>query len=116
MSAVMTTVPAARTEAASVSRRRRVGSWAAIWASTASARASEGVTSSEGESGPCSAWLRRSAATCAGSAVSSATTMTSVGPAGMSMAQESRTSSLAAVTQALPGPTILSTRVIDSVP
>ena len=109
-------MPAAASDAARVSRRRRVGSWRASSSSTASARAVEVVTSRAGESAPCSAWLSRSAATWTGSAVSSATTMTSVGPAGMSMAQRSSTSSFAAVTQALPGPTILSTRPIDSVP
>ena len=46
----------------------------------------------------------------------SAPTSTSLGPAGKSMAQAPKTSSLAAVTQALPGPTILSTEGILSVP
>ena len=42
--------------------------------------------------------------------------MTSDGPAGRSMPTPPTTSSLAAVTQALPGPTIWSTGRIDSVP
>mmetsp|Transcript_20356 Transcript_20356/g.56717 ORF Transcript_20356/g.56717 Transcript_20356/m.56717 type:complete len:302 (+) Transcript_20356:1264-2169(+) len=64
------------------------------------------------ESGPCSAWDSRSAATCAGFAPASATTNTSEGPAGISMdtmASEFCSSILAAVTNWLPGPRILST-------
>ena len=81
-----------------VARRRRTS------ASTASASASSGVTSRAGESGPCSAWVRRSAATVAGSAVASASTRPSDGPAGRSMPTSPTISILAAVTQALPGP------------
>ena len=43
------------------------------------------VTRIAGESGPCSAWVTRSAATSSGSAVSSARTMPSEGPAGRSI-------------------------------
>jgi len=53
--------------------------------STASARAVESVTRTAAASGSCSAWLIRSAAMCAGSAVSSARTAISVGPASASM-------------------------------
>ena len=54
-------------------------------ASTSSASRSDGVTSTLAASGSCSAWLIRSAATYAGSAVSSASTAISVGPASESM-------------------------------
>mmetsp|Transcript_14510 Transcript_14510/g.35525 ORF Transcript_14510/g.35525 Transcript_14510/m.35525 type:complete len:201 (-) Transcript_14510:402-1004(-) len=57
----------------------------------------------------CSACARRSAATVAGSAVSSAITSTSEGPASMSMAVPlCDTRLLAAVTHWLPGPTMMS--------
>ena len=46
----------------------------------------------------CSAWLIRSAATCAGSAVSSARIAISVGPASESMPMRPLSSRLAAVT------------------
>ena len=59
-----------------------------------------------GESGPCSACVSRSAATSRGSAVASARTRPSDGPAGRSMPTSPASSSFAAVTQALPGPTI----------
>ena len=48
--------------------------------STASASSAESVTSTAAASGSCSAWLIRSAATCTGSAVSSARIAISVGP------------------------------------
>ena len=64
------------------------------------------VTRSASLSGPCSAWARRSPATRPGSAVPSATTTTSLGPAGKSMRTRLETRSFAAVTYALPGPTI----------
>ncbi len=51
-----------------------------------------------------------------GSAVSSAITTTSLGPAGRSIPTWEETSSLAAVTYALPGPTIRSTAGMVSVP
>lgn len=53
--------------------------------STASARSTESVTRTAAASGSCSAWLIRSEATCTGSAVSSARTAISVGPASASM-------------------------------
>ena len=56
------------------------------------------VTSTAPASGSCSAWLIRSAATCAGSAVSSARIAISVGPASESMPIRPRSSRLAAVT------------------
>ena len=77
--------------------------------STASAKAASVVTRMAGESGPCSAWVMRSAATRRGSAGGAARTIPSDGPAGRSMPTSPQTSILAAVTQALPGPTIRST-------
>ena len=68
------------------------------------------VTRIAGESGPCSAWVSRSAATKSGFASASARTRPSEGPAGRSMPTSPASSSLAAVTQTLPGPTIRSTR------
>ena len=83
-------------------------------------RSTSGVTTrTTCESGPCSAWLRRSAATCAGGAPASATTSTSDGPAGMSMAtmaSEFWSVIFAAVTNWFPGPKILSTFGHVSVP
>ena len=77
----------------------------------------EGVTSRTVSSPlPCSAWARRSAATCPGSAVSSASTTISLGPASLSISTCPRTRRLAAATKALPGPTILSTAAIVRVP
>ena len=52
---------------------------------TASATERTVVTRTTWLSGPCSAWERRSEAAKAGLQVSSATTITSEGPAGMSM-------------------------------
>ena len=65
--------------------------------STASASAALSVTSTAPASGSCSAWLIRSAATCTGSAVSSARIAISVGPASESMPIQPRSSRLAAV-------------------
>ena len=56
------------------------------------------VTSTEAAFGSCSAWLIRSAATCTGSAVSSASTAISVVPASASIPTSPRTSRFAAVT------------------
>ena len=67
-------------------------------ASTASASSTESVTSTLAASGSCSAWLIRSAATCTGSAVSSARIAISVGPASESMPISPRSSRFAAVT------------------
>ena len=53
--------------------------------STSSARVSESVTRTDAASGSCSAWLTRSAATYAASAVSSARIAISVGPASESI-------------------------------
>ena len=63
----------------------------------------------QGSPTPCSAWVMRSAATVATSAAASARTSPSDGPAGMSIPTSPTTSILAAVTHALPGPTIRST-------
>mmetsp|Transcript_40042 Transcript_40042/g.87432 ORF Transcript_40042/g.87432 Transcript_40042/m.87432 type:complete len:218 (-) Transcript_40042:487-1140(-) len=56
----------------------------------------------------CSAWASRSAAITSGSAVLSARTSTSLGPASMSMPQKPFTMDLAAVTHLFPGPTMMS--------
>ena len=63
-----------------------VGTWRSSSAVTASARASLGVTRTLAAIGSCSDWLIMSAATNAGSAVSSAITAISVGPASESIA------------------------------
>ena len=67
------------------------------------------VTRTAAASLSCSAWDKRSAATCRGSAPSSATARISLGPAIMSMDTVPNTCFLASATKALPGPTILST-------
>ena len=63
-------------------------------ASTSSASRSESVTSTEAAIGSCSAWLIRSAATYAASAVSSARMAISVGPASESMPDDALEQSL----------------------
>mmetsp|Transcript_3742 Transcript_3742/g.15167 ORF Transcript_3742/g.15167 Transcript_3742/m.15167 type:complete len:204 (+) Transcript_3742:969-1580(+) len=99
-----------------------LGSAAACLATAAqiSSRLTSGVTTrTTWESGPCSAWERRSAATWDGCASLSAMTSTSEGPAGMSMdtiASEFCSVIFAAVTNWLPGPKILSTLGQVSVP
>ena len=65
---------------------------------TCSASRAESVTSTAAASGSCSAWEIRSAATCTGSAVSSASTAISVGPASESMLTRPFSSRLAATT------------------
>lgn len=89
-----------RPPSAAVTRSRCtvVGSWAASSASVAAASSSLGVTSTLPAISSCSAWLIRSAATCAGSAVWSARIAISVGPASASMPTRDRHSRLAAVT------------------
>src|SRR5262249_39631343 len=64
----------------------------------------------------CSACDNRSAATHCASARSSAMIRISDGPATESMSTAPNTCRLASATQALPGPTILSTRGTDAVP
>ena len=75
-----------------------VATWASSSASTASASAGDVVTSTDAAAGSCSAWLMRSAATCTGSAVSSARIAISVVPASESMPMRPRSTRLAAVT------------------
>ena len=102
-----------------MSRRGRAGSAASISRRTLPDELASVVTSITWESGPCSAWDSRSRATKRGLAPASAITMTSDGPAGMSSAAPAgsmATACLAAVTQALPGPKILSTLGMLSVP
>ena len=74
------------------------------------------VTRTQAEFGSCSACARISAATKLGFALESAIIPISDGPAGKSISALSRRSILAAVTKTLPGPTILSTFFMDSVP
>ena len=93
--------------------------WRSSSPATASINASEGETSSTCASTSCSAWLSRSAATVAGSALSSAMVINSDGPAGRSMPGppgSDETNALAAATQALPGPQIRSQRGISPAP
>mmetsp|Transcript_23790 Transcript_23790/g.60687 ORF Transcript_23790/g.60687 Transcript_23790/m.60687 type:complete len:291 (+) Transcript_23790:523-1395(+) len=95
-----------------VSLRGSASHWRPTSVATAPTSTPGSATSTACESGPCSACDSRSAATCAGLAPGSATTSTSEGPAGMSMAtmaSEFCSSILAAVTYWLPGPRILST-------
>ena len=68
-----------------ISRRGRRPVWRSSSWLTAAATCSLSVTSTTWLSGPCSAWESRSAATKAGRQVLSASTITSDGPAGMSM-------------------------------
>ena len=99
-----------------VSLRGRASSWASTAARTASANSRLSVTSTAEDSGSCSAWLRRSAATHSGFDFPSARTKISLGPAIMSMAVWPKTFRLAVATKTPPGPTILSTRGTVSVP
>ena len=82
---------------------------------TRAANRRSGVSTMDRASGSCSACAMRSAAIQRVSP--RAATMTiSVGPAWKSMGQSADTSAFAAATQALPGPTILSTRGTVAVP
>ena len=90
-------------------RRSSSSSWRATSSITARPSASEVVMSTAGEVGPCSAWPSRSAATSSGSALSSAITATSDGPASRSIPTRPNSWRLASATNALPGPTIMST-------
>ena len=78
--------------------------WRVAWtclpssATTSSASRSESVTSTLAAAGSCSAWLTRSAATYAGSALSSARIAISVVPASESMPTTPRSSRFAAAT------------------
>ena len=66
--------------------------------------------------GLCSACEMRSAATNSGLAVWSARTITSLGPAMLSISTSPKTCCLARATKRFPGPTILSTRGMPSTP
>lgn len=72
--------------------------WGASSASVAAASSSESVTRTAAAIGSCSAWLIRSAATCAGSAVASARIAISVGPASASIPMRPLRRRLAAAT------------------
>jgi hypothetical protein len=82
---------------------------------TALARRLLDVISTARASGSCSACATRSAASQSARPASETITI-SLGPAKKSMPQSRATSALAAATQALPGPTILSTRGTLAVP
>ena len=99
-----------------IASRGSCDSWRSTSAETASASAIESVTSTAQASASCSAWESRSAATYAGLHVPSATTRISLGPAIMSMFTRPKTWRFASATYALPGPTILSTFGMLSVP
>ncbi|SKV59353.1 Uncharacterised protein [Mycobacteroides abscessus subsp. abscessus] len=75
-----------------------VANCAEVSLTTASASAALSVTKTLAANTSCSAWLIRSAATCTGSAVSSARIAISVGPASASMPTSDRHNRLAAVT------------------
>ena len=75
---------------------------------TASASGRQVVNSQAGDSWPCSAWPTRSLATISASALSSAITATSDGPAKTSMPTLPNSARLASATNLLPGPTITS--------
>ena len=75
---------------------------------TLSASARLVVNSHAGDSWPCSAWPTRSLATIPASALSSAMTATSEGPAKTSMPTLPNNARLASATNLLPGPTITS--------
>ena len=83
---------------------------------TCDASFSEFVTKPQIVSVLCSAWDTRSTATSRGSAVVSAYTSNSVGPATMSIETVLEAINFAAVTNMPPGPTILLTGLTDSVP
>ena len=88
-------------------------------ASTAARTSSSQQISQASPSGPCSAWSTMSTATSSVTALASAMTTTSDGPAkleGTPTRPELATSRLACATRALPGPTITSTGRIESVP
>ena len=100
-------------------RRGETGTSSATAATTASATASSQVSSQASPSGPCSACSSTSMAACSVGVEPSATTTTSDGPAnadGTPTSPWPATSRLARATMALPGPTITSTGLIDSVP
>ena len=89
--------------------------WAMAAERTAFASRLLDVISTARASGSCSACATRSAAIQSARPVSETITI-SLGPAKKSMPQSRATSALAAATQALPGPTILSTRGTLAVP
>ena len=76
----------------------------------------DGYDAADGRRGRALPVRRARGPRCAASAPSEASTTTSDGPAGRSIATSRETSSFASFTNASPGPTILSTRGIGSVP
>ena len=90
--------------------------WRSTSASTCSNNASDVVTNTTTLSGPCSPCASRSAARNSASAVSSASTITSLGPGSRSMATAPTSWRLASTTKRLPGPKIFSTGFTLSVP
>ena len=97
--------------------RGSAASWRSTSAWVSRSKVSDVVIRTAWLSTPCSACERRSDATNTGLAVSSASTATSEGPAGMSIATSRKdTSCLATVTYWFPGPNILYTLGTLSVP
>ncbi len=108
--------PRCANDAAMIARRGMPGSWRRALAATASMSFASGETRIACASSSCSACENRSIATQSGFAVESAITRISETPATMSMPTVPNTRRLAAATNALPGPQILSTAGIVAVP
>ncbi len=105
-----------RARARITSSRSRSPACFSISSQTASANSASSVMATDDAFSSCSACATTSLATNAGSAVSSARTSSSLGPARKSIATSPCTSAFAAVTHLLPGPTTFCTRSICSVP
>ena len=116
MSLVRKTVPKFSMAFSAISFLLRVLSFSSTASTTSSATFSLWVTKKAPASSSCSAWERRSVATQSGFAVSSAITRISLGPATMSMSTVPKRNFFARATYMFPGPTILSTFGMLSVP
>ena len=103
-------------DARAISLRNKAGICFSSSSDTFFAKISQSVISTALAFLSCSACERRSAATCLGSLFPSATMRISLGPAIMSMETLPKTCFFASATNALPGPTILSTFGTVSVP
>ena len=110
---------AAESELRAMDSRGKLVSCVSSASSTSPTRRGDVVTRTTWAAASCSAWLSRSAATTRASALSSAITISSLGPAGMSIAAPPcslATIRFASATHAFPGPQILSTRGIAPAP
>ena len=103
-------------EALAISERNSCGICTSNSSRTASASSIESVTSTALAILSCSAWESKSAAAKRGFVFPSATIKISLGPAIISIETWPNTCFFASATNALPGPTILSTFGTDSVP